>query len=97
MKTQIKKLKNGTTVIAIQRKTTKIVSVLVGVSVGCEHEADSENGIAHFLEHMCFKGTKTYNNVKTISERHRHRYFINTDYTDRLEKKRNDSISKSYR
>ena len=60
MKTQIKKLKNGTTVIAIQRKTTKIVSVLVGVSVGCEHETNSENGIAHFLEHMCFKGTKKF-------------------------------------
>ena len=66
MKTQIKKLKNGTTVIAIQRKTTKIVSVLVGVSVGCEHEADSENGIAHFLEHMCFKGTKKYKTTKEL-------------------------------
>ena len=38
---------------------------------------------------MINKNTKTskiYNNVKTTSERHRHRYFINTDYTDRLEK-----------
>ena len=32
------------------------------------------------------KTSKIYNNVKTTSERHRHRYFINTDYTDRLEK-----------
>ena len=32
------------------------------------------------------KTSKIYNNVKTISERHRHRYFINTDYADRLEK-----------
>ncbi len=66
MKTQIKKLKNGTTVIAIQRKTTKIVSVLVGVSVGCEHETNSENGIAHFLEHMCFKGTKKFKTPKEL-------------------------------
>ena len=66
MKAQIKKLKNGTTVIAIQRKTTKIVSVLVGVSVGCEHETNSENGIAHFLEHMCFKGTKKFKTPKEL-------------------------------
>ena len=68
MKAQIKKLKNGTTIIALQRKTTKIVSVLVGVSVGCEHETDSENGIAHFLEHMCFfKSTKKYKTPKELS------------------------------
>ena len=32
------------------------------------------------------KTSKIYNNVKTTLERHRHRYFINTDYTERLEK-----------
>ena len=65
MKAQIKKLKNGTTVIALQRKTA-ITSVLVGVSVGFDHETDSENGIAHFLEHMCFKGTKKYKTPKEL-------------------------------
>ena len=50
-----KKWNNGN--CALQRKTA-ITSVLVGVSVGCDHETDSENGIAHFLEHMCLKGTK---------------------------------------
>ena len=65
MKAQIKKLKNGTTVIALQRKTA-ITSVLVGVSVGFDHETNSENGIAHFLEHMCFKGTKKYKTTKEL-------------------------------
>ena len=32
------------------------------------------------------KTSKIYNNIKTVSERHRHRYFINTDYKDKLEK-----------
>ena len=65
MKAQIKKLKNGTTVIALQRKTA-ITSVLVGVSVGFDHETDSENGLAHFLEHMCFKGTEKYKTPKEL-------------------------------
>ena len=65
MKAQIKKLKNGTTVIALQRKTA-ITSVLVGVSVGFDHETDSENGLAHFLEHMCFKGTNKYKTPKEL-------------------------------
>ena len=62
MKAQVKKLKNGTTVIVLQRKTTKTVSILAGVSVGSDHETDSENEIAHFLEHMCFRGTKKTQN-----------------------------------
>ena len=66
MKAQIKKLKNGTTVIALQRKTTKTVSILVGVPIGYDHETDSENGIAHFLEHMCFKGTEKYKTPKEL-------------------------------
>ena len=66
MKAQVKKLKNGTTVIVLQRKTTKTVSILAGVSVGSDHETDSENGIAHFLEHMCFRGTKKHKTPKEL-------------------------------
>ena len=65
MKAQIKKLKNGTTVIVLQRNTA-ITSVLVGVSIGCDHETDSENGLAHFLEHMCLKGTKKHKTPKKL-------------------------------
>ena len=66
MKAQIKNLKNGTTVITLHRKTTKTVSILVGVSIGCDHETDSENGLAHFLEHMCLKGTKKHKTPKKL-------------------------------
>ena len=65
MKAQIKKLKNGTTVIVLQRNT-EITSILVGVSIGCDHETDSENGLAHFLEHMCLKGTKKHKTPKKL-------------------------------
>ncbi len=34
------------------------VTVLVLVEAGSKYEAKDINGISHFLEHMCFKGTK---------------------------------------
>jgi predicted Zn-dependent peptidase len=41
----------------------EVESVTVGVwfKVGGRHENSKENGIAHFIEHMLFKGTKNYN------------------------------------
>ena len=37
-----------------------LASATIGVCVGAgaRHEATTQNGIAHFLEHMAFKGTK---------------------------------------
>lgn len=34
------------------------VTVLVLVEAGSEYESKNINGLSHFLEHMCFKGTK---------------------------------------
>lgn len=50
-------LANGLTVITAPMKETKAVSILVLVKVGSRYESKQENGIAHFLEHMFFKGT----------------------------------------
>jgi predicted Zn-dependent peptidase len=38
-----------------------LASAAVGiwVTAGCRHETPEQNGIAHFLEHMAFKGTRT--------------------------------------
>lgn len=36
------------------------ITVLVLVRSGTEYETKRLNGISHFLEHLCFKGTKTY-------------------------------------
>lgn len=54
------KLSNGLTVIYEKNSNAKIVSLNVGVRVGSVHEADHESGICHLIEHMVFKGTKTY-------------------------------------
>jgi len=51
------KLKNGLTVLLTPQKETKAVTILVLVGVGSRYEKDTQAGIAHFLEHMMFKGT----------------------------------------
>ena len=38
------------------------------VMTGSCYESDSEAGISHFIEHMCFKGTKKRNSSREISE-----------------------------
>lgn len=51
------KLDNGLKVITAPLKGTKAVTVLVLVKTGSRYEEKQNNGIAHFLEHMFFKGT----------------------------------------
>ena len=52
-----KKLKNGMRIITIPMKENPTVTVLVLVETGSKYENKENNGISHFLEHMCFKGT----------------------------------------
>ncbi|MFH1161773.1 MAG: pitrilysin family protein [Candidatus Jorgensenbacteria bacterium] len=50
-------LKNGLRVILVPEPQSLATTVLVSVETGSEYEAKEINGISHFLEHMCFKGT----------------------------------------
>lgn len=52
-----KKLKNGMRIITIPMKENPTATVLVLVETGSKYENKDNNGISHFLEHMCFKGT----------------------------------------
>ncbi|MEZ2229190.1 M16 family metallopeptidase [Microcoleus sp.] len=51
------KLNNGLTVIHQHLKATPVVALDVWVKAGATLEPDSWSGMAHFLEHMIFKGT----------------------------------------
>ncbi|MBI2551859.1 insulinase family protein [Candidatus Uhrbacteria bacterium] len=51
-------LKNGVTVVHVPLVSTKAATVLVLFRVGSRYETRNINGIAHFVEHMMFKGTK---------------------------------------
>ncbi len=51
-------LANGLKVIVIPNKKVPAVSYTVWYKVGAADEKNGKTGIAHFLEHMMFKGTK---------------------------------------
>ncbi len=57
MKFSKKVLHNGLRVITVPMKDNPTVTVLVLVEAGSKYEEKKVNGISHFLEHMCFKGT----------------------------------------
>jgi len=51
-------LNNGLRVITIPMADSLTTTVLVLVEAGSKYETKEINGLSHFLEHMCFKGTK---------------------------------------
>lgn len=57
---QIYKLKNGQTVVIQQIKTNPIVTIDTWIKTGSIDETDKNNGVAHFLEHLFFKGSSKY-------------------------------------
>ena len=57
MKFHKKVLKNGLRVVTVPMKDNPTVTVLVLVEAGSKYETKKVNGVSHFLEHMCFKGT----------------------------------------
>ena len=52
-----KTLPNGLRILAIPMKDAPSVTVMSLIEAGSEYETKQNNGISHFLEHMCFKGT----------------------------------------
>lgn len=53
-----KVLKNGLRIIAVSMKNSPSVTVMSLIEAGSKYENKQNNGISHFLEHMCFKGTE---------------------------------------
>jgi predicted Zn-dependent peptidase len=51
-------LENGLRVLVVPIPGALTTTVLSAVNTGSYFESEKENGISHFLEHMCFKGTK---------------------------------------
>ena len=57
-------LNNGVTVISERIESVRSIAVGVWVKSGSRAEKSSENGTAHFLEHMIFKGTNKRSPLK---------------------------------
>mgnify|MGYP000043343166 CR=1 FL=1 len=68
MSFQLDKLANGLQVLRLPVERVESVSVIALVRTGSRYESESEFGVAHFLEHMVFKGTKKYPSTKVISQ-----------------------------
>src|SRR3989344_6872629 len=60
-------LKNGLRVITAPQKDNPAVTIMVIVEVGSKYEDLKLAGISHFLEHMCFKGTKKRPTLLAVS------------------------------
>ncbi|UWQ10195.1 insulinase family protein [Aliiroseovarius crassostreae] len=58
MAIEIGRLANGFRVVTENMPGLESASLGIWVMAGGRHETEAQNGIAHFLEHMAFKGTK---------------------------------------
>ncbi len=68
-KVQEHRLGNGATVLLVERHDSPTVSAYISFKVGGANETSQERGVAHLLEHMLFKGTKTLGTKDYKSEK----------------------------
>jgi len=60
-------LNNGLRIVYAPLQSTKAVTVFVASGAGSRYETVRNNGIAHFIEHMFFKGGKKYPSTKAVA------------------------------
>ncbi len=61
-------LSNGISVVSVPLPNTEAVTLMVFMGVGSRFERDDQQGLAHFTEHMVFKGGVRYKSTREISE-----------------------------
>ena len=59
MNTELSTLDNGLRIVTVAMPGLETVAVGLHAESGSRHESALENGVAHMVEHMVFKGTKT--------------------------------------
>jgi len=62
-----KVLDNGLPLVRLGMKGTRAVTLLVAFEAGTRTERPEENGIAHFLEHLVFKGGERYTTYREVT------------------------------
>src|SRR3989338_1896041 len=68
MRSTTKTLSNGLRIITVPVPTSLTTTVIVLTETGSKYETKRLSGISHFLEHLCFKGTKKRPGSKKIAE-----------------------------
>ncbi|MGO9488075.1 MAG: M16 family metallopeptidase [Solirubrobacteraceae bacterium] len=59
---------NGLPIHSIALPGTRALTVLVAFDAGARNERPEENGMAHFLEHLVFKGGEKYPHYRDVNE-----------------------------
>jgi predicted Zn-dependent peptidase len=59
---------NGLPIHSIELPGTRALTVLVAFDAGARNERPEENGMAHFLEHLVFKGGEKYPHYSDVNE-----------------------------
>ena len=59
---------NGLPIYKVGLPGTRAMTVLVAFDAGARNERPDENGMAHFLEHLVFKGGQKYPTYKDVNE-----------------------------
>ncbi len=65
---QKKVLDNGLRIITSAMPHTRSVCICIFIGAGSRYELLEQAGLSHFVEHLCFKGTKRRPTTKEISE-----------------------------
>ena len=60
-------LDNGLRLVTASMPYTRAVSIGIFVGTGSRYETDTQAGISHFIEHLCFKGTPSHPSAAEIS------------------------------
>ena len=63
-----KNLENGATLLMIPLEGTAALTSIVLMGVGSRYESDKQRGLAHFTEHMVFKGGKKFKSAQEVSQ-----------------------------
>src|SRR3954454_23488634 len=63
-----KNLETGLPLVKLQMPGTRAVTALVAFDAGARTEHEDENGMAHFLEHLVFKGGEKYSDYRRVNE-----------------------------
>ncbi|WP_144695876.1 M16 family metallopeptidase [Chitinophaga vietnamensis] len=69
MKARFYKLKNGLTVILSVNKKEPRIQTLIGTRAGSNNDPKDHTGLAHYLEHLLFKGTEQYGSLDWAKEK----------------------------
>jgi predicted Zn-dependent peptidase len=61
-------LPNGLPIHRVEIPGTRALTILVAFDAGARTERPEENGMAHFLEHLVFKGGQKYDDYRKVNE-----------------------------